>query len=68
MRVQFTVSQIEAQQLSAETIRGGFPNIPEYCKAAALKGKTTLHTLYTEMVNKIKALPPPYRFSFTRYY
>jgi len=55
-RVQFTISDAEKAQLTAEATSEGYPNIAELCKARALQGKSTYADLYRKMVKKIETL------------
>lgn len=61
-RVQFTVSDIEKEQLIAEATSEGYPNIAELCKVRALQGKSTYADLYKKMVKKIDSLPAGQKF------
>lgn len=61
-RIQFTVSDVEYKQLSAQTAAEGFPTVAEMCKTRALQGKNTYSDLYSKMVKEIEKIKPGTEF------
>lgn len=56
MRIQFTVSQMEWNDLQLKATKEGYPDVPSYCKDVVLNQRTYA-TLWNTVTKKIKSMP-----------
>ena len=62
MRIQFSVTPQEYAKLQQKAAAKGYPNVPSYCKDAALEDRT-FATLWLEVKERIEKMPAGTRFA-----